>query len=53
MHNISGLVVEELQVFQSVRQINGFLRVEANNPLLKNLSFFKSLSVVMGSKLYK
>ena len=52
-YNRTELTVNDLEVFQSVRQINGYFRVEANHTTLKNLSFFRSLSVVKGNTLFK
>ncbi|XP_021342563.1 epidermal growth factor receptor-like isoform X1 [Mizuhopecten yessoensis] len=49
--NISGLDPEDLYVFNTVREITGFVIIQSNHSGFKNLSFLSNLEVIRGREL--
>jgi len=50
--NKSAIEAEQLQVFQSVREITEFLYVDAHAENFTSLSFLRNLRVIHGRKTY-
>jgi len=48
--NKTGIKAEQLQVFESVREITGFLYVDAHAENFTSLSFLRNLRIVHGRK---
>ncbi|KAG5676481.1 hypothetical protein PVAND_006312 [Polypedilum vanderplanki] len=51
-NNISGLNLENLEIFSSVKKITGFLEVEAKHESFTNLSSFRNLEIIAGNGLW-
>ncbi|XP_071942789.1 epidermal growth factor receptor-like isoform X2 [Antedon mediterranea] len=52
LNNIPPLTPEDLEIFRTVKEINGFLSVQATHENLTNLSFFENLTVIKGREHY-
>ena len=50
--NKTGVKAEQLRVFESVREITGFLSVEAYDDNFTSLSFLHNLRVIHGRVTY-
>ncbi|KAG5676482.1 hypothetical protein PVAND_006313 [Polypedilum vanderplanki] len=51
-NNISGLNIENLEIFSSVKKITGFLEVKAKHESFTNLSSFRNLEIIAGNELW-
>jgi len=47
-----GIEAEQLRVFESVREITGFLSVDAHDDNFTSLSFLRNLRVIHGRQTY-
>ena len=51
-NNKEGIRVEQLRVFESIREITGFLSVDAHHDNFTSLSFLHNLRVIHGRQMY-
>jgi len=51
-HNKTGIKVEQLRVFESVREITEFVYIDAHDEHFASLSFLRNLRVIHGRKTY-
>lgn len=47
-HNITGLTVDQLSVFESLQEITGYLMIQAQHEHFTNLSFLRNLVTIHG-----
>ncbi|XP_033097658.1 receptor tyrosine-protein kinase erbB-4-like isoform X2 [Anneissia japonica] len=52
LENIEPLTMKDLEIFRTVKVINGFLSVQAMHPGLTNLSMFENLTEIKGREHY-
>jgi len=51
-HNKTGITAYQLNVFESVREITGFVYIDAHDGSFISLSFLRNLRVIHGRKTY-
>lgn len=50
-HNISGITVDQLSVFESLQEITDYLTIQGSHEQFTNLSFLKNLVTIQGRNL--
>lgn len=50
-HNLTGLTVDQLSVFENLHEITGYLMIQASHEHFTNLSFLRNLVTIHGRNL--
>ena len=50
-NNVASMRVDELRVFESVREVRDFIQIQLNDPSFVSLRFLRNLRFIQGQRL--